>query len=968
MLDLVKAFEMVRLELVWARGLELGFPAVVLRATLESFSFARRLMLDGAVSDPVSTCTAILAGGGFATDAMFIVLLKPCDTIARSLPTADLCLFVDDLTIHVVGSESAVHAQLTAAIDLSIELLEDDMELQLSRTKTTVTASSWTLARRLRPKLKLRGIGVHKSAKLLGVDFSCGKRVARSAQVARVKKVTCRKTRYSKLGKNAASRLVKAGAAPAMNYGASVYGTPSTTLKAIRGFACSVRGEMRGRSTFARLELAKYDPGTECAVGPILEWAKAIWDEAVSHEELRVVWKQAHCLIAHKASPFRHVAGPGGAMLASCLRLGWKVPRHDIIMKRDGTMLDLSRTCPKQVNLHALQDLRLTEALSSSLTARIGGPPDLEPLSDYLATKKMLRSPAAASLRALGEGGWWTQERLFQEGRADDPWCKACGDRGGIGQIRGTLYHRMCGCSATVQARNAFKGQDLLRKAQSALHCEEPLFKHGIPLLVEPPGTPLHEVRSCGGFQPPPDFTASGTAFTDGAMRGRAPKSARRAGWAWVVVDESGQIVYGLFGPCPDPFPTAFRAELRAVCELLMIAVPPLTIHTDNKEVLDGWCKGRQWCTSSARSAADLWRWFWDKIEDIDSDDIQLVKTKGHATEVDVQLGRCSEMAKNANDHADHFAGRGVDVAEHQSPNARLTGAYHEAINWYKWLTVLCTNWPKDTDPKPARRTPKATAPPPERTRAAAADVNEAAAIGAEEKEAAERRHATRSEEVEEAEDKEAAERRHATRSTEAEGADDKEAAVRRRAEGQVALEDILERRRPGGSTAGGSGSSSCFINVSDEEAATLKELSLTNALHSSHSLRLAGSVVWCDHCGAYAQERFKDLKQPCLGSQKAAARKGQLALLRKGRHPIRGTLLGGVTTLAVPATVASTAASSNAKQKKKEIPSRQIERSLRDVARSPCARSSSVACKAIVRALSRPVYQALGVALGRLI
>ena len=51
---------MVRLELVWQRGFELGFPPVILRATLETFSFARRLMLDGAVSQPVHSVSAIL--------------------------------------------------------------------------------------------------------------------------------------------------------------------------------------------------------------------------------------------------------------------------------------------------------------------------------------------------------------------------------------------------------------------------------------------------------------------------------------------------------------------------------------------------------------------------------------------------------------------------------------------------------------------------------------------------------------------------------------------------------------------------------------------------------------------------------------------------------------------------------------------------------------------------------------------
>ena len=57
-----------------------------------------------------------------------------------------------------------------------------------------------------------------------------------------------------------------------------------------------------------------------------------------------------------------------------------------------------------------------------------------------------------------------------------------------------------------------------------------------------------------------------------------------------------------------------------------------------------------------------------------------LKKTKGHATDEDVQEGRSSAFEKCGNDNADHFAGRGVDVAIHQSPNQRLLGAYRVGI------------------------------------------------------------------------------------------------------------------------------------------------------------------------------------------------------------------------------------------------------------------------------------------------
>ena len=157
--------------------------------------------------------------------------------------------------------------------------------------------------------------------------------------------------RYKKLGKIAAGKLVNTGAAPAMQYGAAVYGTPTTSLKAMRGFACAVRGELRGRSTFARLELAKYDPAAECAIAPIVEWAKALWDNVVSDADMALVWKKAHADIGAHTHPFRHVAGLAGAMIASCMRLGWKVPRFDTLLIDDGTLLDLKQVCPMQVKL-----------------------------------------------------------------------------------------------------------------------------------------------------------------------------------------------------------------------------------------------------------------------------------------------------------------------------------------------------------------------------------------------------------------------------------------------------------------------------------------------------------------------------------------------------------------------------------------------------------------------------------------
>ena len=41
-------------------------------------------------------------------DALLLVLIRPCDRLCRSFPCIDVCLFVDDLTLHAVAGEVEV--------------------------------------------------------------------------------------------------------------------------------------------------------------------------------------------------------------------------------------------------------------------------------------------------------------------------------------------------------------------------------------------------------------------------------------------------------------------------------------------------------------------------------------------------------------------------------------------------------------------------------------------------------------------------------------------------------------------------------------------------------------------------------------------------------------------------------------------------------------------------------------------
>ena len=124
---------------------------------------------------------------------------------------------------------------------------------------------------------------------------------------------------------------------------------------------------MRGRSSYARLRLADYDPGSQLASDPILEWARAVWDNFANANNLEAAWRAAILDLSCAAQPFGRVRGSAGATVASALRLGWRFPSPYAFIVRTGSMLDMRATCPLVILAHAKRDLKFNDATNSSL-------------------------------------------------------------------------------------------------------------------------------------------------------------------------------------------------------------------------------------------------------------------------------------------------------------------------------------------------------------------------------------------------------------------------------------------------------------------------------------------------------------------------------------------------------------------------------------------------------------------------
>ena len=125
----------------------------------------------------------------------------------------------------------------------------------------------------------------------------------------------------------------------------------------------------------------------------------------------------------------------------------------------------------KHARRHISDDL----AAQSSWVKVLGGIPDLDALGSVVGGKAK-RTPGAGSLRALGEGAWWTQCDWHTVGRSDTDVCKLCKMQ------RGTFNHRVCGCSGRTEIYDKYKNQDVVHRARSALHANDPMYLYGLPL------------------------------------------------------------------------------------------------------------------------------------------------------------------------------------------------------------------------------------------------------------------------------------------------------------------------------------------------------------------------------------------------------------------------------------------------------------------------------------------------------
>ncbi|CAE8708612.1 unnamed protein product, partial [Polarella glacialis] len=285
-------------------------------------------MAHGAASCAVRTKQGILAGCTFAATLLRVLLLSVCDATALHWPSVRLKVFVDDASMQAIGQQEHVVTNLSESTAFLAESLEEDLLMQVSRSKSVLLASSKAVGVRLAARLRVWAFPVVEVAKNLGCDFSAGKRLKRKTQLARRLKVQRRLYRFKALRKAGAmtANVAHAGLSTACSYGLKVTGVPNKELQHIRRLVRSAAAlRVHGRSLTLALMLdgnPQLDPAFIANRAPLQQWASTIWSKSVPIVNLQVAFDQA--LRNAGAAPWRQVRGPAGAVVATLQRIGWQ--------------------------------------------------------------------------------------------------------------------------------------------------------------------------------------------------------------------------------------------------------------------------------------------------------------------------------------------------------------------------------------------------------------------------------------------------------------------------------------------------------------------------------------------------------------------------------------------------------------------------------------------------------------------
>ena len=603
------------------------------------------------------------------------------------------------------------------------------MELELSPTKNVCVASRAALAHAAASKLPKLHLKTAKQATGLGAAISAGKRRNVTVLNKRLRNFRGRINLFKKVRKSIGAQrthvLLQTGGVPALVYGQFTTGVSCSALYAQRTAVAAAGNAISGELDLTLCMMdgrahGRVDPAYSARTDPITSWTGAVWGQWMPSGDLDLLSRGASLIIRNAKRIWASVHGPAAACWASLDRLRWRAfSAYEWVTDR-GMEIDLRRDSPAFVQdlvVHAVRRWRWRriEARHPSLAQGEGGYGahflPLAKLCYPLKSTSEWSHEHAGALRSAVTNRQWTQIRICRASFSQDRCCQLCVAYGLVEsgsndpKFLGTLTHRLWTCPILQPFRDAKCPSRISSFVNAQLNGSYALPSDKLLLLtralhksVEPrvARRPLH-----GTFnwivQPDGDGVPHGRVYADGSRlfaEHRYFNLLAKHGWAFAIIDISGNIVAAASGTVPWWISGIYGCELWALLQAASSASPGSPMHVDCNAVRLGVQNGLNWAQSSSRKLARAWIPLANILEDV-TDSVAWLPAHCNKSAIGVRElsnGRKFDRVDHAtNDLVDAWAKREANAS---SPSRSEIRVVNETTNLVediaKWIG-LCT-------------------------------------------------------------------------------------------------------------------------------------------------------------------------------------------------------------------------------------------------------------------------------------
>jgi hypothetical protein len=657
--DVSKAFDSVDHGKLEAALRDLGYPVLILKISLLSYTWVRVLVVEQVCSTDIyptggvgpGSAYAIFELAGYMVDDLEAVLGKYGSELA-------LNVHVDDVAARVVHEDKLKALEVfIGAGAMLVHSLEKDKGLKFAPSKANILANDEGL---LKEAVRLMGVRAgDKSGEVrrLGYDYTvaaagikpCKGKVfvlRMHKHKRRVKRIMMLKTKRSRPAK-----VYYAGALPGLLFGAELWGIDGRTKNQMRAEALRVHGLCtRGISNKLVWGLVptKMDPAVKADLMPIERYCKELWSP---EGEAKVTLSDDDLKEAYTVA-MKEKKGPIWAASKAMGEAEWVHVDWDTVRLRDGKEVNLKDVSPGLIKKFYQRDVQdrsyddwWFEQSMKDQTRR--GKPDKVVLKEMLAEKKRPRREQLAALRGFA-GTMPTKARMRKWGANITDSCEFCGDKD-------DWEHRMWKCTATeeIRGRNDDDLNELGRSGttEQKLHgwfvppkkCRQP---QDLVITVYKDGEKVGE--DCEWT-----WEEGKTVFFDGSCYFQRTKGYEVAGGAAIQVDERGRVTRGAIASVPAWLPqTSMSGEHIGIVLIGMGAEDGSTIRAagDCQTVVKDCDKDVGQRAFWKKPYAGIWKGLKDRGVKLEIQKVAAHKPKSQAI-LEGWLGNWT-----GNDRVDHFA------------------------------------------------------------------------------------------------------------------------------------------------------------------------------------------------------------------------------------------------------------------------------------------------------------------------